>query len=381
MLLLAILFAGCLHFVNLPEESNWHRIQVTGAIVYAADPDSPIFARSVVRFPAGLNDFPQSRARLMRPLYSVAGWIVFQPLSLFEEFVPPGLARRVAAKMKEANNPDVWRGVDSRRLVLAWGSLVIVNVIMIWGSLVLVRRALLAIFPEPVATLLSASLPFHFTIIRWVYVPHTEPFDLLIPAVFLYTAARIWSRGGTGWMGASVLGILLLGKPIAFPAFNWLYEHLLSRPRRSGSIRTTLLLLGMLCAPTALYAGLLMKFGIRPEWFELSEYRQVTWMMDYVRAGRVSDIPVRWADNLVSHVRLTLLSFAAPFAITGIVSTFRQERRASHLPPGLVGHLVTFVLAGCLFWDVGRPHCASVDAYPLPGRHGNVPTAVDLLGK
>ena len=63
-------------------------------------------------------------------------------------------------------------------------------------------------------------------------------------------------------------------------------------------------------------------------------------------------IPVRWADNLVSHVRLTLLSFAAPFAITGIVSTFRQERRASHLPPGLVGHLVTFVLAGCLFWTL-----------------------------
>ena len=329
--------------------ANWHHVPLAGPIVYVFNSDSPVFARIVVTFPAGLSDSPQGRTRLMRPLYSAAGWVVLQPLRVFRGLVPPALSRRVAAKMGEANNADLWSAVDPREIVLAWGALVIVSVIMLWGSLLLVREALLAIFPETMATLLAVSLAFHFKIIQYVYVPHTGPFDLLIPAIALYCAARVWPRQRTGWLGACALGIAFLGKAVAYPACNWLYEHLARRPWRSGLKRTILLAL-VVCAPTGLYAALLLMLGIEPVSHEVSEYRQGVWMLDYLRAGRGGDILVRWADGLVLHAGHTLFGFAAPLAVVACVSTFRNVRPACPLPPGLLAHLVVLALAGSVFW-------------------------------
>lgn len=349
VLLACILLAGTLHFVHLPESSVWYRVPLAGPVVYSFDPDSPNFARSVVEFPRALNDSPQGRARLMRPLYSGAAWLVYKPLTVFKGLVPPGLARRVHAEIGEANHPALWRGIDPREVVLAWIALVIVSVSLLWVSLLLVQQALLPVFSDPLATLLAASVAFHFVTIRYVYVPHTEPFDLLIPALVLYSATKVWERGRTGWLGASVLGVAFLGKAIGYPALNWLYEHLVRRPWRQGWRRATLLAL-VIAAPTVVYTVLLAGLRIEPVNHEVVEYRQVVWMADYVREGRAAEIPVRWARGLFTHLRFTVVGFATPLSIIVFLSVFGKARRRCSLPPGLLEHLGLLFVTGALFW-------------------------------
>lgn len=349
ILLAAVLVAGCLHFVRPPKSDVWYRVKIAGPVVYAFNPDSPNFARIVVKFPKGLNDSPQGRTRLMRPVYPAAAWCVYQPMRLFKGLVPNGLASRVAAKMTEANHPELWEGVDPAEIVLAWGALVIVNVAVLWLSLILVHRALREIFEPACALLLTLSVAFHFVTIRYVYVPHTEPFDLLIPAIFLDAAARVWTAGRSGWTGAIALGACLPAKSIAYPAANWIYEHLHERRWKEGWKRAAALAL-VIAAPTALYILLLTGLGIRPTSYAVTHYRQVVWMADYVHEGRALEIPLRWLTGLGRHIGFTLWGFAPALVVMIALGSMGRRRGGVKVPDKLWRHLIVFAVSGAIFW-------------------------------
>jgi len=141
--LLAVLaLAGALHLLRPNREAHLYAVPLAGPVAYAFNADSAPFARLVITFPRGFDDCEQGRARLMRPLYPAAGWILYQALRPAAGLIPDRWAAQVAAIAARANHPEIWRGIDGRDLV-----------------------------------------------VDFLLVPSTEPLNLLLPAVAVYTMA------------------------------------------------------------------------------------------------------------------------------------------------------------------------------------------------
>ena len=285
VLMAGLMIAGGLHLVA-PNRAT-HRYH---AGAYWFNADSAAYARAVVRFPAGLNDCEQGRARLSRPLYPFLGWLVYQPLRPWAGWVPTGVAQRVSQVMQKANHPEIWDGVDPRSVVLAWVALVAVNVGLYLASMILTLRALGEVFEAGLATALALLVAGHSNTIEFVFVPSSEPFNALIPALFLNEALRRWPRSASGRLSALGLGILMLGKGLAFPFLNWLADAW----KREGRWREMVLRSLMLTAPFAGYRILLAALGV--SWYsaETEAYRQFVWMVDDARADLWLEIPMRW---------------------------------------------------------------------------------------
>ncbi len=348
LLLAAVLAAGLPHFV-VPERSRHiYSTHVAGPVSYAFNPDSPHAARIVLKFPSGFVDSPQTEAYRMRPLYDCIGWGIYQPLRLLRPAVPQRFGAVAEAMMARANHPELWAGIDGRDLVLAWAALIIVNLLIYWAALILVFRALAAIFERHTALLLSIAPLAHPDVMDYVFVPHTEPLDLLIPAVFLYTAVTAWSQGRTGRIAALAMGVLMLGKQIAYPALNWAYAALRS-PRRMRALAMVAFLIAI---PTLLFFLLLRILSIPPAYPEIDRFREVIWIQDYWQEGRVAEIPVRLVKNVGEHMVNAAGSFAGLLLVTACLLLKSRRRESPAVPPGLWRHIALYAIAGISFWSL-----------------------------
>jgi hypothetical protein len=346
--LLAVLAAGSLHFVA-PNRSTNHYLARIGPIPYAFNPDSPSLARIVVRFPRGMVETDQGKAFLMRPPYMTAGWLIYQPLRLLRPFVPERFCAPVAGMLAQANHPEIWQDVAPQDIVLAWTALVIVNILMYWAAVWLVFRALAELFPRRIALVLAILPLAHADVISFVFVPHTQPFDLLIPAIFLYAAIVYWVRGRRGWGAAAAMGVCVLGKGLAYPALNWLYACLRGpRGRRLIDLCAMSLLLA---AAGIAYLVLLKALGVAIYHYDTEQYRRILWMADYWHEGRPGDIPLRWVSGLGRHLLYTL-QYWWPAIAASLLLLVLERRRAHGVPAELQRHLVLYTAAGIVFWCV-----------------------------
>ncbi len=354
-LLVVLLAFGAIHFLLPNTQEHMYSARITPQIVYRFNADSPTYARTVVKFPEGLYDTEQGRTRILRPLYATLGWVVYTPLRLFHGAVPKSLSQSVSRMLIRANHPEIWQGMDSRNIVLAWAALIVVNVLLSWAGLLLVFRALSALFERRIALTLALLPAAHQSSVDFLFVPAAESFNLLIPAVFLYAAAVTWSRGRPGPVVSVVMGVLMLGKAIAYPFVSWLYEHIW-RPRRAppgedvgGGAKW--MIPALVAGPGLLYLLLLWACDLSIYSHAAQGYsRQFLWMSDYAREGRMLDIPVRWATGLWQHLGYALQTFWVPGAVVLFLLFKRRLHPEPMVPAGLRRHLILYAVAGVAFW-------------------------------
>jgi hypothetical protein len=336
-----------------------------------------------VTFPRGFDDCPQGRARLMRPLYPAAGWLLYGALRPVAGLLPDRWAAQAAAIAARANHPEIWQGIDGRDLARAWAALVLLNLLLYGAALLLVHRALLALVDRPLALALASLPALHFNVVDFLLVPSTEPFNLLVAALALHAAAVTWARGRAGLGGAALLGLCQLGKGLAYPVLSWAWAlgtrtgvsggPAESSPapsrRRAGRVA---LALALFAAPALAYLAFVRALGLAVTYPETEQYRQVVWMLDYAREGRWASIPARWADGLAWHALHVLQGFG-PALIVALAALLRRGGRPAAIPPAFLRHLVVYTATCAAFWClVGylQPRLAV----------GQLPAVVVLLG-
>jgi hypothetical protein len=232
-LLAALLLAAALHLIAPNREANGRSVHLIGPIEYAFNVDSGGFVYMAAAFPESLAT-EMGAGRRMRPLYCALGWLLSRPLQPLRghlAFLPAGFLREGNASAVRPHTRAT-EPVTGDELLLAWVALVAANFLLDWLALALVFWGLSGFFPTSVALALSLVPAFHFNTIDFVLVPHSEPFNILIPALAI-AALRIFDAGGSGLGLAAGLGVALLGKAIPFPAASWFFEHLFLRPWRS----------------------------------------------------------------------------------------------------------------------------------------------------
>jgi hypothetical protein len=339
-LALACLLSAGMHLAHPNPEAHRHDVSFPGGVRYAFNADSALFARTVVRFPRGFWDCEQGKVRIMRPLYAALGRAVYLPLSATAPLLPESLTFRVRKLKEQTNHPEIWADVDERGLLVAWAALVVVNVAVTWSSGLLILRALARVFSRPSALGLALIALFHFDAVDFILVPHSEVFNLLVPAVTLDALVRGKGRPEPARGSALLLGSLMLGKALAFPILNWL---------RGRTLREGALLLGLFALPAAAYFGLLFVTGLPLYNHEVVAYRQGIWMLDFMVEGRGPEIPVRWARGLVAHLLNLARGFPVPL-LAGLALLLRRRPGRPSPAPWLVAPLVLYGLACLVFW-------------------------------
>jgi hypothetical protein len=351
--LLVTVGSGLLHFARPVDSATWYRSGLPGGVEYSWNPDSPAFARIVVRFPEEFVLTPGGRARILRPLYVAPGWILYNVAGpIIRPALPGPLVRKVRATMARANHPENWIGIDPEDLTVAWICLVGVNVLILVLSLILVYSALSVLFGSALSAALTATAATQVDFVRYVFVPHTEPFNILIPALFLFALVRRWMAGSTDGASALALGIAQLGKPIAFPAANWVVEPL----RRFGSPgwKQSVKYLGLIAAPALVYVTTLIVLGLPPYSPEVSEHNQVVWMLDYIRQGDVFGLVGHFAGNLGKHLGQAAYVFIAPIGTVAALYLFRGMggvSRRLEMSEAIRFHAALYFVIGVLFWS------------------------------
>lgn len=339
----ALLVAGAAHLA-FPDRAT-HRYQA-GFLAFNAD--SPAFARTVVRFPRGFIDCEQGRARLSRPLYSLLGWMIFKPLQPLARFVPVKIGAHVSEVMARANHPEIWTGIDPRELVLAWGALVLVNLALYLVALLLIHDALGRWFSPDLALALCLLTAWHPNTIDFVLIPHSEVFNVLIPALFLHALFRRWPEGDRWPGGALLLGICMLGKGLAFPFVNWLLEI----ARRPQPIRNLAAAITLFSTPFLLYRAALAY--LRIPWFsaETETYRQFVWIVDDASSGNWAHIPLRIVGSGVEYALASVQVLAVPLVATIALALAGRRRPDTDATgtPAVTFHLVAYTIACLFFW-------------------------------
>lgn len=334
--------AGCLHLARPDRDTHAYAAPLPGDFTYAFNADSAAFARIVVRFPEGLWDCEQGRVRLLRPLYPALGRLLYLPLIPLAPCIPDTLAARVATIKARAHRPEIWAGVDDRRLLLAWTALVGVNLGLALLASWLTLRALGRFLPGPDAFCLCLLAVFHANAIDFILVPHTELLNLLVPALTLDALTRGRGQAEPARATALLLGGLMLGKALAFPVLGWLK----GRTRREAAV-----LLGLFILPGALYAAGLAAAGLPLYNHEVVHYRQGVWMLDWVREGRGAAMPLRWVSGLWTH--LTYLAhltagFGVPL-LAGAALLLKRPRGPAPAP-WLATPLLLYGISCAAFW-------------------------------
>ena len=344
LLAAALLLPIALHLIRPDTEENTYAVPLGGGVTYAFNVDSWDFAQYVVTFPGRLAE-EHGRTRRLRPLYIWLAWVVYQPLRPLGGLVPDRLAASVESRVRNNRNPsDFTRTVDVRQMIVAWAALVAVNLLVYWASLVLVFHALSPAFGRWPAFALTLIPLVHADAVSFVIVPHTECFNLLIPALFLRALAE-WQAGREGLGVACVAGGAMLAKGMPYVLANWLLELAVLRRRLVAAAAAALLIL----APAALYVLSLQTSGLPTESVEVSHYRQFVWPADYVREGNARLIPVKLASDLLTNVKLTVVAFAP---VLGVAAALLVRRRAGdyRLPRQVLLHLCVYGAACLVFW-------------------------------
>lgn len=346
LLLCCILLLSPLSLINSPW-TNHPSVKIAGPIEYHMNPDSPTWARLVMDFP---NYFTtdNGKTRIQRPLYVVFSRVFYNGLFYFRNWVPDHTVQRITSLKKRATHPGHWVSVNSRNFVVAWASCILTNWLIFWLAISFVYFGLCPYFSKIVAFGL-ALIPFlHNDALHFYLMPHSEPFNLLIPALFVLMAGQIWPKKRTSYLLTSLMGVFMLGKGLMFPIGSWFYEYLWERPWQKN-LRVLFLLILLFFLPLVGYRGFLKMFQLPVYNHEIVEYRQVIWMKDYFIQGRYFEIFLRWIQGLITHLGYTFWSFSAPvLGIAGLL--LHPGSRPFHFNHPLLRHTFIYSALCAVFW-------------------------------
>lgn len=348
--LAVLLFAGALHLAAPNRSAHLYAASV-GPMTYAFNADSAAFARIVVRFPERFTETEAGRARLLRPLYPALGRLAYTVLRPVAERIPDAWLAGAKSLVTRATHRNWWAGIDLRDIAAAWAGLVAVNILLLWGGALLAYAAFSTLWPGTQAFWMTALLLVHFDVVDFVLVPHTEPFNLLVPALTLWCLVR----GIPETRAAGALGLLMLGKGIAFPLMNLLRPD----PKKAAA---TLLWFAL---PGFTYLTFLTCAGLPAYNHEISEYRQFVWMLDEAHAGHLTGIPALWAAGFLEEAMNALKGLWIPLAGTAWLLA-RPSRTVLALPQGLVRQAGLYAVACLVFWVLSGYHVPRLSILYFP---------------
>jgi hypothetical protein len=362
LLITSLAICSGLHLLKPNERANFWKIDLPGPLTYRYNIDTELYIWMALTFPDGLTT-EIGRMRRSRPLHAALGWVAFQSLRPLETLIPRSLSERTDQFMGSSLTHPIWSDVPPAHFLRGWAGLILVSVLLHWLALVLIFRTLCEYFDPAPAALLTMIPVLHFNTVDYMIVPHTEPFNILLPALFLW-GLRFWGRGRPGFPAAAAVGWAVLGKLMPYMALNWVWESLRARAPRGGARMLAIALL-LLFGPVAGYLLILMILGITPHVHAAVHYRQVLWMGDFWREGRGLEIPVQLIRNLILHAVNTCRGFAIPLVAAAFLM-LRSRRVDFALPALATSHLLIYTAACAAFWAcVGfLPIRLSVTQYP-----------------
>lgn len=353
-----VLLSGGLHLAS-PNRTAHRYAAPVGPVVYAFNADSAAFARIVVRFPEGFRETEAGRARILRPLYPALGRLVYAALRPAAGLIPESCLAGAERLKGRATHPEGWADIPARDIAAAWGALVAVNLGLLWTGAFLAFSALGRLWGLPQAFWMTALLLFHFDVVDFAIVPHTECFNLLVPAAVLWWVVsgepRPHAAGGT-------LGLLMLGKGIAFPLANVLRGGPAGKKTWGRGAAGILFCFAL---PWALYAATLRAAGLPFENHEMARYRQFAWMLDAARDGRWETIPARWAEGAWTEIANVARGFWVPLLAAAWLAV-RRRRAEDVLPERVVRQMALYAGACLLFWTLAGYHAPRLSLLYFP---------------
>jgi hypothetical protein len=342
----ALLAVAVLSFFLPSRNEHKQQFRLAGSLNYVYNGDSGGYALLVVKFP---HIYTKRGTQVNRPLYTILGAAIYQPLRLLKPLIPKDVAERAQTLAKESALAEVWHGVDMRDLIMAWIALVIVNCAVAFASLWLFYLALSALFDRSAALALALYPLAQRGGIDAILSPHTSVFNLFIPAFFLYVAASVWPRRRSGVAAAAVLGVAMLGKVIVYPFCNWPYEYLIVRPWRSGWKLAVLSGIAF-ATPTIIFRLFTRWMGMPSGWDEVDRNRFGVWIWDYLHEGQSAGLLLHWLHNTQRHLLQAAESWAIPLLVCVCLACCRTKNPLFTVPRHLKHHLIVYTLCGFGFW-------------------------------
>ena len=318
LLCCTLLVCGCLHLFFPDRIENWKSARLGSLLSYPYNTDSGEYAFLVVTFPHGLK---QHEAPFSGRFTPGLAFLVYQPLRLLERWIPEKICRQAAVLTAEGGGTSVWKKVDLRNMVTAWAALIVVNVVLYMTSLLLILSSLRRVFPPSLALLLTMVTATQRNAIDFLLVPATDVFNVLLPAIFLYTAIRpvVEETRRTGH-GADLGG----GRAWKRGLVPLLQLALRTSRRRdwhaAGGRR--LLCTSLFALPTLLYLGLAWLTGLT-NWshnVNVARDRDFIWMIDDLRKGMFAEIPLRWLSSLGTHLRQFVVGWPVPLVLCAVLA-------------------------------------------------------------
>jgi len=348
-----LVFAGCVHLIHPVKSNNIYSIPLGEKLSYAFNADSPHLARLVVRFPNGFIETEQGMTRILRPLYPFLGWMVYRMIYPLKSIIPEKIIRKARVKMNAANHPELWMDVDASETMMAWASLIFVSMGIYWISLMLIYRALATLFSDELAFGLSVLPVIHFDTFNYCIVPHMEPFNMLVPALFLYALFYCWRKNMFAYRIGMIMGVCMLGKALIFPAMNWFFEGFYQNRKRVLIIGMSVIMIWFV--PYALYVLYLYLNNFPIHNHEAVQFRQFVWILDYVKLGSWMNIINIFLFGLKEQCLLIMKGFPAVLIFIGCLLTL--PKKTTFLIEGHVrNHLILYMVCCFGFWMFANWH-------------------------
>lgn len=283
--LIILLISFILHFLFPLPSPSWINVNYHG-ITYSYNVDSPEFARGVIDFPG--ERFFKGNIRSNRPLYIFISWLIYKPLKFLgmDKMIPSGLINICKEDMKRAfTRSEMWLSeYKPADIILSWLSLIFVSVILFLISFFIIGRLCLDFtlsFRVSFILMLTLFFDLKLSMDGIVWFPHTDAFDILVPAMTTYFCFKVFNEGGRYYLLYCLLiGILMLGKGEFYAVLIIAFVPLFVK-RVSLSKSIIGLLIGL--APTLFYISFLNIKGYGYYSPEMEVYRQGIWYIDVLR--------------------------------------------------------------------------------------------------
>ncbi len=362
--LFLILVFSLLYFIQ-PGWTEFRSVNIYGPFNYGMNPDSPTWARLVMDFPDYFTT-EYGKIRIMRPLYVVIARSIYVSVSPIKAVIPEKFVNKVRKIKRGANHPENWVEVDSRNFIIAWGSCVLINIFIYWISAVLIFEGLKNFFSVIPSFLLALFPLLHFDTINFYLMPHSEPFNVFIPALLIFVIGKYWLRGCPGYIGATIFGLSLTAKAIFYPFVNWIYEYIFESDTCKAKLYF-LLSSVLIIAPSLLYLVSLYYWNLPLYNHEVVKYRQVIWIFDYCKEGNFFGIVTRLIKGLFIHNYQIFLGFGVPLTAVASILVCNGMFKLNAKQRYLGKHIAVYTLAGVFFWMVVGRHSANnvVGQFPL----------------
>jgi len=348
--IILLLITAALFSYFIPNYGETREVSVGKYQLYIpSNIDSPDFVYLVTHFPGG---FLQSNTRISRPLYVAMAVI---PYSILKHIipVPPSINDQVVSALAGSDRSSLWADTSGQEVAAAWGSLLCINFLLAFFALYFIRQGLqrAGLKEFQLFGILLLLLSFKFD--TQILIPHTEMFDLLIPAYVFYLVSPVLGKEAIQqsekWdtFHLAIIGILFLGKAILF-----LYVICIWGWFRLYGIKGIWKPIVILPLFNILYIIFFKISGIPYYQHEMEVYRQGVWFFDLTREQGFFSAVYMGFQKVIQIAYMTVSTFAPEIIIGTVFLIAGSDSAAISFPRQLKEFFVIYTASFLAFWTL-----------------------------